>query len=78
MNCCKSRTIVINSRTVDRPGIGNKGLWKAVAACGMTNIIWRVRRCVVCKKKIETIELESKTVTDLVKRDSTIRGRNEF
>lgn len=77
-NYCDGSTKVLNSRTLDKPGTGNKGLWKAVSACGMENIVWRVRVCLSCNIREETIEMSSPVLIDLIKRDVLLRGRHEF
>ena len=82
MKCisCGDKTRVKNSRTIEKPGNGNKGLWRAISACGMENIVWRVRECKggFCKKKFDTIEIDSPEMIKLIKQDATLRGRHEF
>jgi transcriptional regulator NrdR family protein len=77
---CGDKTRVRNSRTIEKPGNGNKGLWRAISACGMENIVWRVRKCKggFCQKRFDTIELDSREMIKLIKQDATLRGRHEF
>ena len=75
---CEGKTKFINSRTVSNPGVGQGGLWMAISACNMENIVWRVRQCLSCQAKAETIELVSVALITLIKRDVTLRGRHEF